>query len=153
VNGESPRSEPDWRWVETDPWGLAVHCAEVVWTAKVRQHPDIAAHEAAIRATVRAPDAVYDDPASTARLRPTGGRVATIQHYVGRGRLPGHPRVLVTVVVKVLREPPAPAAASPGAPGDVPAVAMVTVAVGYVQTTYLASHLPSRLHLRWSRNP
>ena len=24
-----------WRWIEIDPWGHAIHCAEAVWRQKV----------------------------------------------------------------------------------------------------------------------
>lgn len=125
---------PTWRWTETDPWGLVIRCAEAVWVAKTRRHPEIVAHEMAIRAVLRAPDLVYDDPASTERLRPTGGRVAAIRHYLGRARVPDRPAILVTAVVKVLREP-----------ADGPAI-------GYVQRAYFTGRIPTRLHLRWSRS-
>lgn len=124
---------PSWRWTEADPWGLVIHCADAVWASKTRRHPEIVTHEAAIRATLRAPDLVFDEPTSTERLRPTGGRTAVIRHYVGRGRITGHPTALLTVVVKVLREP-----------DDGPEI-------GYVQTTYFTGRIPIRLHLRWSR--
>ena len=124
---------PAWRWTETDPWGLVIRCAEAVWVAKARRHPEIVAHEGAIRATLRAPDLVYDDPSSTERLRPTGGRVAAVRHYIGRAHVPERPATLLSVVVKVLHEP------SGG------------LVIGYVQTTYFTGRILTRLHLRWSR--
>ena len=113
----------------------AVHCAEEVWTARARQHPDIAAHEAAIRTTIRDPDAVYDDRHSTAQRQPTLGREAAMRHYLGRSRIAGHPAALLTAVVMVLRDP------ATGAE------------VGYVQTMYRTRRVLPRLQLRWSRQP
>ncbi|MDQ3701744.1 MAG: hypothetical protein M3442_12610 [Chloroflexota bacterium] len=124
---------PAWRWTETDPRGLVIRCAAAVWEVKTQRHPEIVAHEGAVRAVLRDPDLVYDDPLSTEHLRPTGGRVAAIRHYIGRGRVSGHPATLITVVVKVLR-----------GPDDSPEI-------GYVQTTYFTGRIPIRLQLRWSR--
>jgi len=72
-------AEPVWRWIEKDPWDLAIHCAEEVWRAKAQPHPEIAAYEAVIRATVRAPDRVYFDPRSTAMLQPEGGASGVVE--------------------------------------------------------------------------
>jgi len=127
-------AEPDWRWIEADPWGLAIHCAEGVWRAKAQQHPEIAAYEAEIRATVRGPDRVYFDPRSTAMLQPEGEASGVVLHYVGVNRTHGiYARSFVDVIVKVLRTPSTGAVA------------------GYFQSAFLPRVLHPRLQLRWSR--
>lgn len=126
--------EPVWRWVETDPWGLVIRCAEAVWAVKVRQHSELLAHEGAIRATLRDPHQVLDDPRSTAKLEPRSGVSGAVRHYVGVGRTTGlYAGCVVDIVVKVLRDP------------------VTEHAIGYVQTAFLTRRLSPRLHLQWSR--
>ena len=53
-----------WRWTEVDPFGHTIYCSEETWKRKTVQRSDLAAHEAEVRATVRDPDAIYDDSQS-----------------------------------------------------------------------------------------
>jgi hypothetical protein len=121
------------RWTETDRWGHTVTCDEAVWAEKAGRRAELASHAAEIRATIRDPDRLYLDPASTIeRAVRTGVSRLLIVHYVSdhraHGRQAGN---LLTVVVKWLEEE-----------GSVR---------GYVHTAYLPNALPSRLQLRWRR--
>ncbi len=66
------------RWTETDPWGRSVHCGEVEWQRKITAREGLAAHEDAVRATIRRPDRVYGDPQETAQTRRHGNPQAVI---------------------------------------------------------------------------
>jgi hypothetical protein len=126
VSGERPR------WVEVDPWGHRVACAESVWATKAGVRAELALHEGEIRATVHDPDRLYLDWASTTR-RAVGGRLsALIVHYVTEGRTRGKwAGNLIDVVVKWLDE------------GD--------EVRGYVHTVYLPGQVRPRLQLWWRR--
>jgi hypothetical protein len=118
-----------------DPQGLLVRCTEDVWAVKAQKHGEVGELEEAFRRTIRAPDAVYFDPASTAQKRPTGGAVVENLHYVsGRvttGRYHGH---LLVVVVKWRRQPDG-------------------VTEAYVQTMHVANQVKPRMVMRWKRDP
>jgi len=103
------RTERAWRWVETDPFGRLIYCAEDVWRTKVQQRPEIGPNEQAVRTAVRFPDAIYYDQRSSA-VRQAQGSSASIMHFVGAGsvRVPeGLLPALVSVVVKLLEAPTA----------------------------------------------
>jgi hypothetical protein len=116
------------RWSETDPWGVHVTCTEDVWAKKGSVRPELASHEAEIRATIRAPDAIFLDPASSAG-RPYG---TVIAHYVSHGRTHGKQSGnFICVVVKLL----------------------VGQLIAYVATVILPSDIQPRLQLVWEREP
>jgi hypothetical protein len=128
-----------WRWVEVDPFGRRIYCAEDVWRAKVARRPELGRNEPAVRFALSAPDAIFFDQRSSA-IRLAGGSSAAIMHYVTSGsvRLPSgdHP-ALVSVVVKLLDDEDR---------GET---------VGYVQTAYVTFRVLPRLQLVWGtpRNP
>jgi hypothetical protein len=123
------------RWSERDPFGHLIVCTEDVWAVKVAKHPEIAAHEAAVRDTIRAPDEVYDDPRSTAQRRPTRGAAVGVQHYYGYNRpLGNYSGHLVQVVVRWRQEAGRPAER-------------------YVVTAFLPRSVKPQLVLRWTRTP
>ena len=126
-------SEETPRWVEVDPWGHPVECAEAVWAAKAAQRPELVEHEAEIRATVRDPDRLYLDwESAVVRAVRSGDPRVAIVHYVSEHRAHGRQAGnLLTVVVKWL--------------GEASAVR------GYVHTAYLPNRLQARLQLRWRR--
>ena len=129
-------SRTAWRWTEIDPLGQVIRCGETEWQHVIAGHPDVAAHEAAVRATIRTSDAIYGDPRSTAITRERGNPAAQIVHYVASGRTHGrYTGNVVVVVVKWLPE---------GQAGQL---------VGYVQTAYLPNRLLRRLHLQWEQGP
>jgi hypothetical protein len=124
----------DVRWEETDPWGQRIACAGSVWREHLARRGELSAHEAAVRETVRDPDRLYLDVASTlwrrARVRPD----VEIVHYVAAGRTTGgQAGNLVVVVVKWLGRSP------------------TTPARGYLTTAWFSDRLKPGLHLVWSR--
>jgi hypothetical protein len=122
------------RWTEIDPFGRPIVCGERGWVEHAASRPELVPHEAAIRGTVRDPDLLYFDPASTAATRRRGDPRADIVHYVGVGRGQGDQQGnAVCVVVKLL-------------PDD-----MTGRVVGFVASMYLPNAPQSRLQLVWSR--
>jgi hypothetical protein len=104
------------------------------WAAHVAIRPELGPHEAAVRETVRVPDRVYFDPASTAATRLRGDPRAVIEHYLGVGRGRGDQQGnAVCVVVKLLPD---------AATGRV---------VGYLASAHLPNAPQARLPLVWSR--
>ena len=121
------------RWEEVDPWGHRVSCDEAVWADKAGRRAELSGHEAEVRATIRDPDRLYFDEASTLeRAVRTGARQLAIVHYVSDHRAHGKQAGnLIVVVVKWL-----------GEAGGIR---------GYVHTAYLPDALQSRLQLLWRR--
>lgn len=121
-----------WRWSETDPLGRPVRCGNAEWRHVLTGHPELARHERAVRATIRDPVAIYDDPEHTARTR---NPAATIQAYFGvRSAYVARTGDFVRVAVKWL----------PDGPGGTP--------VGYLATAYLTNRVRSQLQLVWRRS-
>jgi hypothetical protein len=110
-----------------------------VWTAKAAQRPELVAHEAEIRATVRDPDRLYVDwESALVRAVRSGDARLAIVHYVSEHRAHGKQAGnLISVVVKWLGDP--------ARPDDAAAIR------GYVHTAYLPNRLQARLQLRWRR--
>ena len=139
VSGAVMESDRVWRWVEVDPFGRRIYCAEDVWQAKLAKRPELGPNEEAIRAALREPDAIYYDQRSSA-ARLAQGSEAAIMHYVGMCEVrvrSGEMPALVSVVVKLLNEP------------------SETGTVGYVQTAWVTFRILTRLQLVWGavRNP
>ena len=123
-----------WRWTEVDPFGNTVYCAEETWRRKTAQRSVLAAHEAAVRATIRDPDAVYDDAQSTASTREAGNPAALVVRHVSFGRTHGqYAGKVLNVVIKWL---------SDAATGQV---------TGFVSTAFPSRRVARRLQLRWER--
>jgi hypothetical protein len=126
------------RWQETDPWDVTIECSEETWSRKTALRPELVAHEPAVCAVLRRPDALFLDEFSTERRRALGHLLpGVIVHYVGGGRGRGpFADKLLCVVVKWLasRE-------------------QADVAHGYVSTVYFAADVQPRLRLVWEREP
>ena len=101
-----------------------MHCGAGQWRQKIAARAGLAEHETAVRATIRRPDRVYDDPQAMAEVRRLGNPQARVQHCVGVGRTHGtFAGNYVVVVIKWLPEGPA---------GEL---------VGYVRTAWLGDRL------------
>ena len=125
-------SKKQWRWTEVDPWGHSVSCDEETWAEKAAERIELPLHEEGVRATIRDPDQVYFDAASTARRALLGRANVRFVHYVSTGRLSQKwTGTYLVVVVKWLAEDDA--------------------VRGYVQTMYASNRILPRLQLFWSR--
>jgi hypothetical protein len=106
MSTESTESESTWRWADVDPFGRTIWCGERQWAEHVEIRPELVTHEAAVRETLRDPDAIYYDERSTAERRLRGNPQAVMLHYVAAGRTSGRQTGnLVCVVVKLLSDP------------------------------------------------
>ena len=123
-----------WRWTEVDPFGHTIYCSEETWKRKTVQRSDLAAHEVEVRATVRDPDAIYDDSQSTASTREEGNPTALVVRHVGFGRTHGrYAGKVLNVVIKWLPD---------AATGRV---------TGFVSTAFPSPRVARWLELRWER--
>ena len=121
-----------WRWTEADPLGRTIHCGEREWQEHILvRHSEVGRYEAAVRATLRTPDAIYDNPHATAKAaHPT----ALVQDFYGIGYTGGYyAGKLLRVIVKWLPEGPG---------GQL---------VGYLRTAYLTDRIPRWLQWHWGR--
>jgi hypothetical protein len=126
--------EPDVRWQETDPWGQRIVCAESVWQEHLARRGELTAHEGVIRQTVRDPDLLFLDTASTLWRRARGAADVEIVHYVAVGRATGRQAGnLVVVIVKWQGR-------SRTTPGR-----------GYLTSALFPNRPKPGLHLVWSR--
>ena len=126
-----------WRWIEIDPWGHAIHCAEAVWRQKVEgeRRDELIAHESAILEVIHDPDEVYREPVATERTRLLGNPDAEVVHFAGYGRCHGKfVGNAIVIVVKWLPEP------------------RLQEVVGFVRSMWIADSLRlSKLQLQWRR--
>lgn len=123
-----------WRWTEVDPFGYTIYCSEETWQRKTAQRSVLAAHEAEVRATVRDPDAIYDDAQSTTNTREEGNPAARVVRHASFGLTHGpYAGKVLNVVIKWLPD---------AATGRV---------TGFVSTAFPSRRVARRLELRWER--
>ena len=121
-----------WRWSVYDPHGHLVSCSEVRWQHVVSSRPYMAEYEAAVKATVRVPDAIYLDRLRTTETRRSD---AWITIYVAINCLvDDHTGKLINVVIRWEPHPAAPPR-------------------GYVITAYPSRRVSGRRELQEGMHP
>ena len=126
MSGES------WRWIERDASGHPVYCSERIWRHVLAGHPEMDFYEEEVRATIRQPEAVYDDLKGTAG---TYNPDAWIVRHIAVGRTYGkHARRLLVVVIRW--EP-----------------VLIGGPAGYLVTAYTTRRLSGQLELRRGSRP